>query len=207
MLYRNSLDAIARLPHKNYDRAQLILFAGKREHGKTTALRGYVETREPRVFILDPFGDFESVRLRVDPETALADMASTEGAMRRRITPPIDLESREFSSWLFNEMVDGENPLRDCLLVLDEMSLWSGAIETQELRTLILQGRRLGIRIAAACQRISLVPGVMLSEMTELVLFRMTRPRDLKVVAEWTDDSVAEICPKLQVGACFVVNL
>lgn len=203
-----SLEAVSRLPHREYDKAQLILFAGRREQGKTTALRSYIETREPRVFAFDPFGDFGGLRLRVDPFEALGEMSDWHpGALRRRIKPPITEDSRGFATEIFEAMIGDETPLRDSLLVLDEMSLWSGGIETATLRTLILQGRRLGVRIAAACQRISLVPGVMLSEMTQLVLFKMTRPRDLEVVAEWTDKATAEMCEKLQVGQCLVVNL
>lgn len=219
--------AVQQLPHKSYDKAQLVLFAGVRGQGKTTAMSQYIETREPRVFMLDPFNDFRGLRYRESCEEALEEMASAS-AIRRRVVPPISKDSREWAREFFNRCVGGRvnefsggaagwdreewdgierDGLTDCLLGLDEMTLWSNSDEQTELRTLILQGRRLGIRIVAACQRIALVPGVMLSECTQLVLFRTTRPRDLQVIAEWTDRKTAEIASKLQVGECIVVNL
>jgi hypothetical protein len=207
--YEDSLDAVARIPHMQYDRAQLVLFAGKREMGKTTAMRSYIETREPRVLMFDPFGDFKSLRLRVDPFVALSEMHFERGAIRRRIQPPITEESRGYATDVFAEMIDPSSDfsVRNVLLGLDEMSLWSTRNESATLATLILQGRRIGIRIIVGCQRIALVPGVMLSEMTTLILFKMTRPRDLETVAEWAGYEVAEMCPKLQIGQCLSVNL
>jgi len=200
------------LPHKDYERAQLLLFAGKKDQGKTTALKGYVEICEPRVFVLDPFDDFSAIRQRLELRDALADMA-VDGPMRRRVVPPLVIEgedgeavkagSREYAHAFFKLAI---NSLRDCLIVLDEMSLWSSNREDAVLQALILQGRRLGLRLAVACQRIQLVPGVMLSESTEMILFKMRRPRDLDVVAEWAGDEVAAEVPKLKQGECIILN-
>lgn len=195
-----------RLPHRRYDEASCQLWAGKRGQGKTHGMRRYLEAREPRVFALDAFGDFTGLTLASGPETALRDL-SFGTPCRRRIVPPIGNSSRLFADWLFNEMIEGEFPLRNCTLVLDEMTLWSKMVASPALEALILQGRRFGLKLVMGCQRISLVPGVCLSEATEMILFRMTRPRDLDVVAEWADDETATIVKKLRPRLCVVVSL
>lgn len=203
-----TLQALEQLPHREYDRASLILAAGRREMGKTFLLTHYIENREPRVFIFDPFDDFAAIRRRLDPAEALAEMnAQFPGAIRRRVVPPIGDESRAYADYWFNQMIDGETPLRNCLLVLDEITLWSASIETQALRTLVLQGRRLGIKLAVAVQRIALTPGVILSECTELCLFRTSRPRDLETVRDWAGQDAAKIAPKLNQGELLLLTL
>lgn len=138
------------LPHKSYERAQLTVFAGKRDMGKTTALKEFIEHREPRVFILDPFDDFKLIRQRVALKDALFDMAPGT-PLRRRVVPPLVTESvdgdsvkagaREYAATFFKAVLAGG--LRDCLIVLDEMSLWSDSRAALDLQTLVLQGRRL----------------------------------------------------------------
>jgi hypothetical protein len=200
--FQDSRQALPLLPHKDYDRAQLLLFAGRRDNGKTFLLREFIEEREPRVFALDPFEDFHGLRRRVQLGDALDDMAAG-GPCRRRVVPPVH-GSRAWADVFFGLALER---LRDCLLVLDEITLWSEARETEQLRALVLQGRRLGIRLAVACQRISLVPGVLLSECTELVLFNLRRPRDLVVVGEWAGPDVAEQVPTLRQGECVLVQM
>lgn len=197
-----SLEAVLQLPHRNYDRAQLVLFTGRRGFGKTVALRKFVSDLEPRVFILDPFEDFPEVRRRLSLSEAMEEMAQGK-PLRRRVVPPIDHESRDFAERFFELAIE---KLRDCLIVLDEITLHSDRMETQQLRTLILQGRRLGLRMAIAAQKIQFVPQVMLGEVTELVIFRTTRPRDTYVLSEWAGDSVAEEAKTLGVGECLLVK-
>lgn len=189
-----------------------MLFAGKRGQGKTTALKSYVSECEPRVFVLDPFDDFDFVRRRIDLKAALSDMSDGRPC-HRRVVPPLVIESddgepiragsREYALEFWKQAV---HSLRDCLVVLDEMSLWSGSRADSLLLALIMQGRRLGLRLAVACQRIQLVPGDMLSETTEMVLFRVRRPRDLDVLEEWTDESTRNTVRELKVGECLVVT-
>lgn len=67
-----------------------------------------------------------------------------------------------------------------------------------------------------ACQKIALVPNEMLSEMTELVAFRMRRPADLKTLDEWagyaTDENgetvdASEVVSRLPERWCLSVEL
>lgn len=199
-----ALQAVRLLPHRQYHSAQLLLFAGRREQGKTTALRAYVETREPRVLVLDPFDDFGTIRRRGDLALALEELGDGEPC-RRRVVPPMGVGSHEYAEALFSELVERE--VGDLLLVLDELTLWSKPRASVTLTKLVLQGRRLGIRIAAAIQRIALTPDVMQSELTELVLFNIARPRDLETVADWTDGETAETCSKLRQGQCLALML
>lgn len=197
--------AAARLiPHRRYDQAQCVLFNGRRGQGKTTALVEYLETREPRVFVLDPFNDFTRIQKAKGIYDAMDAMAANPLACRRRVVPPIDEGSKEYAEWFFEVAID---ELRNCLIVMDEMTLWSNSVASTPLTTLVLQGRRLGLRMAIACQRIALVPGVILSEMTELVVFNTQRPRDLDTLEMWTDKTTPEIARNLEVGQCLLISL
>jgi DNA helicase HerA-like ATPase len=101
--------------------------------------------------------------------------------------------------------------LRNCLLVIDELSLYCPtenlrSQENKALETLILQGRRYGIRMAVACQRLNRIPGEFHSEATEIVVFHTSRPRDLKVLDEWGLVDAEEVAPSLGVGECVVLR-
>lgn len=148
---------------------------------------------------LDPFADFYTLKTAPDIDSALYDLMTFD-VCRRRLEPPIGDGSRDYAEDFFSSCVED---LEDCLLVLDEITLWSGPVASKALETLVLQGRRLGIRIIVACQRISLVPGVILAEATDIVLFHMSRPRDLKVAAEWSDKETASRLRALEIGQCF----
>jgi len=198
--------AIDRIPHRTYARAQTVLFVGRRGYGKTWAMRRYLEAREPRVLAFDPFNDFGGLALREDVGEALADL-SYYPTCRVRVTPPVGDDSREYAEVAFGAMIDGEHPLRDALLVLDEITLWTRPIPTSTFEKLILQGRRFGIRLAVACQRISLMPGIVLSEATEMLLFRVTRPRDLDVLQEWAGKAIVVKVQSLQVGEALTILL
>lgn len=200
-------EALRLIPHREYDKAELILFAGKRGRGKTYGMKLRLETREPRVLVFDPFEDFGSIIRSPTIDDALDDMAYWPSACRRRIVPPIGDDSQEYAEDVFAKIIEGETPLRNCLLVLDEITLWSRFQAGQRLKTLILQGRRLGIKMLVACQRLALVPDVMLSEATELVAFQFSRPRDLEVLEKWSDRHTAELCRNLGTGQCVVVEL
>ena len=196
-------EAVRLLPHKRFDRAQLVLFEGQRGYGKTYALMLYLEEREPRVFVLDPFGDFTGIAQSPSVEAAIADLEANRVAGRRRVVPPITDASVEYAEAFFRMAIER---LRNCTIVLDEVTLWTGIQSGRALLTLINQGRRLGIRIVVACQRISLVPGDLLSAVTEMVIFHPPRrPRDRYVLKEWTDEETVEAARTLGVGRCIVV--
>lgn len=205
---QNSVAIVDAIPHRVYSSAQCIVFAGRRGQGKTYAITRYMESREPRLLAFDPFDDFGRIQA-ADPvdsvDEALADL-SYYTACRRRVRPPVGEDSRQYAEDAFAAMIDGDHPLRDCLLVLDEMTLWTRPTASSALEKLVLQGRRFGIRMAIACQRISLLPGICLSEATELVVFRTTRPRDLDVLADWGGKELAEKAINLQKGeACGII--
>jgi hypothetical protein len=193
---------VRRLPHKHYEKAQLTLFVGKRDMGKTYALRSFTETREPRVFALDPFNDFSTIMRRGSLQDAIGDMAERgDKPCRRRVVPPIGDDSYGFAAEFFALAIQH---LRDCLIVMDEMTMWSSAQESRDLRKLVLQGRRMRIRMAVAAQRVSLLPGIILSESTEMMIFRLRRPRDLHVVEEWSNPEVAASVRRLEQGQCML---
>lgn len=204
--------AVRQLPHRSFSRAQFVLFAGRRGKGKTVALSAYLESCEPRVLAIDAFNDLLGIRRRLEINDALDDLEANPVACRRRLVPPItiDLENPRgtLSTIAYARLVMAElvrRRIRNVLLVLDELTLWTTPQGDNIIQLLALQGRRLNIRIAAAIQRLALTPGVLQSEVTELVCFQQTRPRDLEVLADWTDDETAETVRKLQVGECVVV--
>ena len=216
-----SLEAVDRLRHRLYHKSQLILCVGRREYGKTVAINRYLERGEPRVLAFDPFEDFsglgwpsyaETDEEKADYSEALDDLHYYERFCRRRVKPPIGADSRDYAEEAFAAIIEGEEPLRRALLVMDEITLWSNARETEALRKLVLQGRRLQIRMLVACQRISLVPGVLLSETTDMLVFRTSRPRDLDVLAEWgsahdDEGALERLAPTLEVGECLSLSL
>jgi hypothetical protein len=181
----------------------LVLVVGKRDQGKTALLRRYVENREPRVLALDPFGDFRGL-MRTSSENAAIDLIQYATACRRRLVPPIR-GSRTWSEKLFDRLGDRGAPA-DYLLVLDEITLWSQKKETEPLERLVLQGRRLGIRLLVACQKVALVPDVLLSEATQLVVFHVSRPRDIDVLNEW-DDGLGDAARELPPRRCIYIDV
>jgi hypothetical protein len=228
MYVASSNEIIASIRHKSYDRAQLLLCAGVREQGKTYALNLYLDQGEPRVLAFDPFGDFASLSWpsngdEEDLECALGDMAHWQIACRKRVRPPRGQGSRAWADDAFAMIIEGMTTddgetiaaLRRSLLLLDEITMWSATRETETLQKLVLQGRRLKLRMAVACQRIALVPGVLLSECTDLVVFKTVRPRDLDVLEEWGEservrgraDGIRSVVTRLDQGECVLVHL
>ena len=196
-------EAALSLPHRNYHRAQTVFFVGRRDQGKTSALRMYIEHSDPRVFALDPFNDFTGLRARGSFWDALNDMDGDE-PMRRRFVPPDVVDSRAFGRSFFKAVVEH---LRECLLVLDELTLWTDENPTTHFEMLILQARKFRLRLAIATQEIQYAPAVCQGQVTEFVLFNVQGPRNLQRVKEWCGEQAAEMCPNLRQGECLVVSL
>lgn len=199
--------ALAQIPHRSYDVAETILFGGMRGQGKTYGMRMRIEDREPRILMFDPFNDFRDVQAVSSIDEALWDMSYWPEACRRRIIPPIGDDSMDFAEDVFAKIIEGEYRLRNSVLALDEISLWSRFSASKRLTTLIRQGRRLGIKMLAASQRLADVPATLLSEVTEIVAFRFARPRDLEVLKNWSDEETVALCEGLSVGKCLLLQL
>jgi len=200
-------EAIDRLPHSLPDRAQLVLFAGKRGQGKTTAISRYIETREPRVFALDPFDDFRGIKRYDSFWEAFRLMGRGEPARRVRYVPDISIDTQEWADAFFRRIRDPKLNFRNLLLLLDEISLWSEPHEGKNLKALIMQGRRFGIRICAASQKIAMVPQSVQSEVSHGVFFKMNRPADLETMRKWAGDEAAEAVQHLTPGRCLLLDL
>jgi len=214
-----ALQAADALPHYSYDRGQLILFAGMRGYGKTTAMRRYLASCEPRVLAVDAFDDFAPMR-RVPSMEAGIERMTDLAPHRLRFTPElvrgddgkISVDGTGLSSTAWGENFFGDcfERLRNTLLGLDEISLWSkrNVESTPNLEAVVNQGRRRGLRMVVACQRIQRCPAIILSECTHLVVFHTARPRDLDVLEEWISDGEAvEEARRLEVGECLVLEL
>ena len=196
---QDSREIASSLPHLQPGQAQLILTVGQRGKGKTDLIKRYIspdllKAEEPRVLALDPFDDLRGLQLVETPEDAIDGLAQYD-VCRRRLRPSIGDDSREYADDLFSMLV--EDGVKDYLLVLDEVTLWTARNQGRALQTLVLQGRRLGVRMLVACQQLSLVPGVFLSECTTLVVFSTHRPRDLDVLEEWGGAELREIAARL----------
>ena len=205
-------EALALIPHRNYDVAETLLFVGKRGMGKTWGIRERIEDREPRILLFDPFDDFKAIAVSPTIDEALYDLNYWPEACRRRIIPPIGDDSLDFAEDVFARLIEGtpetgNQGTRNVLIGLDEIGLWSKFQPSKRFITLIRQGRRLGIKMLIASQRLAEVPAALLSEATEIVAFKFTRPRDLEVLEFWSDSQTAGLCRNLSVGECILLSL
>lgn len=215
------------LPHNQYDRAQLVAVTGKRGSGKTWLIQRWIQRQEPRLLILDPFDkDFAGTRRRVDYQQAFEELRATadEGdergrivPLRRRVVPEwghLDPSAkfsgncRDYAENFMERLValcpPGDPPL-NILLVLDELSLYVGRqIRGTAFETLVLQGRRMGIRMLVATQRTNRFPIEMRSEVTDFVAFNATLRSDLEVYEEFGVPDGAQF---LKRGECFYVPM
>jgi hypothetical protein len=219
VVYLDDAREIARVvPHYRYDRGQVVLCVGRRGYGKTTAMKAFIDCCEPRVFGIDMFGDF-NLEPAADIEDAIdrMDVRVKDGLFEtERYAParvsvrPDNIEStHQFGSEVFQAAIDD---LRNCLVVMDEVTLWTtpytGARNTDDPFTkLVLQGRRLGLRIIAGVQRFTLFPQLLQAEISHLVVFRTSAKPDIDRIADWTSDEIAQDARKLDVGECIVVAL
>lgn len=214
------------IPHSRYDKGQVILCVGKRGHGKTTAMKRYTERHEPRLFGPDMFHDFfrpdefvdsldEAVNRLNEREGDRYSLFESDGRnpllpARVGISPPSMESTHAFGSQMFESLIsDSEG---NFLLVMDEITLWtkpgSGAGDPEDpFCKIVLQGRRLGIRIIAGVQRLSMFPRLLQAEITQMVIFRTTSPTDVERIANWTSDDIAQRARTLKVGQAILVNL
>lgn len=190
--------------HQSYDSGQTILFIGKRNYGKTFAMNRYMNVREPRVLAIVPGRQFEGLTLAPTLDEALEDMWNNPRHCRRRVRPPPGAKTREWADEAFASIL---SDLRNSILLLDEMPKWSKAKTSDALEDLILNARAPGIRMAVGCQILKLVPYDFQSEATDLVIFKTTRPKDLEILTDWTEPSIAKKAKSLPQGKCIHVVL
>jgi hypothetical protein len=228
-LYQSST-LLKSLPHLRFDQPQLIAIAGTRGSGKTWFLKHWLQSREPRVLVLDPFNrdpphdDFGSYRRRVDFQVAIDEFAATRGerpghytALRRRVVPTWGHENpdnpkfrsncRDYGIAFMDALVEacppGSPPL-NVRLVLDELSLYVGTtIRGSSFETLVLQGRRMGISMVLATQRAMRIPSEMRSEVTDWCCFHASLERDREVYEEIGWENAMDEAPTLGRGVCW----
>lgn len=192
------------IPHYRYDRAQLVVFTGRRGMGKTTGIKSYISVREPRLLLIDHYDDFPDVELSPSLDAALSDLAQGEPC-RRRIFP--DVGAEDLHAWADEFFIRCYDQLRDTLVVGNEITLLSKPTASPMFTVFITQGRRRGLRFACDAQRIHQVPYVVQSECTELLIFKVTRPRDIGAIEDWASPEIAQKAPTLAVGQCMLVDL
>lgn len=205
-LVRSNLDAADAVPHYRYDRAQLIIAAGKRGYGKTTLIERYIQRREPRLFMVDVHNDFPAIPTSPTLLAAMADFQKYEGACWRRIVPGLGgMENLTEVGEVIFEAVN--RYLRRALVVYNEITLWADAWSSDPLDNQIRQARRLGLKHLIDTQRFAEAPDIMRSEGTHLAVFHTSRWQDREILRRETDPQVAEIARSLDVGECVLVDL
>ena len=212
--------ALARVPHLPPGKAQLILVTGMRGNGKSvfvggmpdgTAPMGYIETCEPRVFVLDIHDDYGRVRRRSDWRFALEEYAATDGPIRRRVVPEPE-EGQTLADWGDAFFAEFERYAKegdtDGLLVVEELSTFvrSTNVKGTPFEQIVMQGRHWGVRVLAVAQRLNRLPGELHSEATQIIAYRTIRPRDCEVLEDWGCREAREIAPTLQPGECYLVE-
>lgn len=204
----SNIEAADLIPHNLYDKAQIVLVTGKRGQGKTTLISRYIEKREPRIFMLDPHNDFPQVPEAATLTEALTDLQVYDRACWRRLVPKFGTLGREARFDLGEEVFAAVNRyLRNCLVIYNEATLWTGPKANPDLQDQITQGRRIGIRHIIDCQRFQLLPDVMRSEGTELCVFRTTRYADREVISREADPETAQIAQTLPPHQCVLIDL
>ncbi len=202
-VYTND-EVVELIPHKLPRRAQTIIISGKGEQGKTYTIRKYLSELEPRVLAFDPYNNFPWIR-RASIPVAFADLES-EYAVRRRIVPPFDADTEAWADRIFDRI--RKDKVLDLLLELDEVSEWINYRRepSAAVKKLALQGRQIGLRTILASQILSYIPAPFQSMATDLVIFATTRPADLKVLGQWSEE-LAERAPTLKPRECFYLPL
>lgn len=192
------------LKHSIFTDAQCIGWIGTRGEGKTESLITYLGVREPRVLAFDSFGSFTGIRLVDSIETALEDLQRFEVACRRRVQPEFSSDTHAYAEHAFKLIIEC---LRNCLVVLEELSLWTEPKITRRLRKLIIQGRQIGVRLLLVAQQVSLIPYELQSQMTHIVVFHLHRPADLDALERWVGKRIRKIVNRLDRFECVVVKL
>jgi hypothetical protein len=197
-------EALRQIPHLMPGHSQCVVVAGRKEMGKSYLVREWIEEGEPRVLCLDPQGDYPWIRRRLEIDDAVADLASGEPC-RRRVVCPWQEDTREFGERFFRAIVED---VRDCLIVVDELTMFTDTTPTtmdRSFRKILFEGRKPGLRLVLASQRVVHF-GEILSEVTELCLFKLVRPRDLETVAEWTDEIASQKVAELEPRHCLLLT-
>lgn len=157
---------------------------------------------------LDPFHDFEGLKRCESIDEAIEELnedgSNPDRPARVALTPPIDDDSEAYADRVFAEVI---RFARNFLFVLDESVLWMSPEGSDRLRKIVLQGRRWGIRLAPALQQLQLAPRVVMSQLTQLVVFNTVRPQDVEMLRKWVGDDVAFNARNLGVGEAYLVNL
>ncbi len=200
--------AAAQVEHKRPDEAQIVGAIGLRGTGKTTFLRHYSARQEPRRLALDPFGDFTGgyTTFKEDWREGLEWLKREPRALSVRLALPLSTDSIEWGDSIFNSLlsINPEQFAWDLLLILDEVHRYGAERESRPLLQLILQARRLGIRVAYGSQRMVYVPRVIMNETTDLAVFRIRSPTDRKRLDEWTVEGAGDEAAHLEDRTCLL---
>lgn len=126
-------------------------------------------------------------------------------ACRVRISPRVGQDHLDFGDELFTKLCETDTPW-NCILALDEIRRYSNLHERGIFSRLILEARHIGVRTIFGCQRMSIVPISIQSELTDFIIFQQTRPRDVETIAKWTSDEIAEKARILPKRECIYVQ-
>lgn len=191
------------IPHLPNNEAQTDCYVGKRGYGKTTALRRWLASGpEARVLQLDIYDELDGPR-SPSIEHAVYDLARF-GPCWRRVSPPRG-GTRAYGDHFLRQVLEY---VRDCVIVIDEVTKFFDADGTDDLEELVFQGRKYGLRFASTTQRVNELPRQIRAEATRLVLYHTTWPYDLQEIGRWTgSEQVKAEAPTLQRGECFLITL
>ena len=167
-----------------------VAFVGKTQSGKTHAA-GLLLLGVPRLLVLDPKGRLSDRARRAGGKYSwnLADWESKEGraaresiarggAGRLRVPAPIGGDYEPYLEWAYRQ--------ESITVYIDELYGVAGGSTRPGvwLNALYTRGAELGIGTWSATQRPANVPVVAFSEAEWLVLFRLTKPADIKRMEE-----------------------
>lgn len=174
----------------------IIVVFGRRGFGKTTWIKYFIfENPNQRYLIMDHFHEYD-----VDEHSCV-------------ITSLEELEYLEFSPYdnvnkiIFRGEVEFDSifatacEMQNVVVVFDEIDMVCSPYGIDDnLNRIIQYGRHLNVGLIGASRRPANVHRNLTSQAMEIICFNIQEPRDLKYIADFCGENIANNLPNLKVG-------
>lgn len=166
------------------DKTRKALIAGQSGCGKSTLLKAWA-ARESRTIHWDVEDEYKGELVTLADIPGLFKRKAFTVVYRPRYARLPEHLPREFAALAYLLLEFG----KDCLVTIDEATTVLQGNKSGGLGSLLLRGRKRGLSLIYATQYVSLLPGVLISQAHELVLFRLDGRGDQQVLRSYLDQS------------------